>query len=89
MRSEAVPSASSRLFSPLETVMRPAACLAAHSNPPARDRVCRNQVEVVAASRDDDWPPECLAQQHSRNTIRIEVVRINQVGVEPFAHLAP
>ncbi len=59
------------------------------ADPPARDRIGRNQVEVVAARRDHDGPTEHPAQQYRRNAVRIEIMRIDQVEIPAIPDLSP
>ena len=59
------------------------------ADPPAWDRIGRNQVEVVAARRDHDGPTEHPAQQYRRNAVRIEIMRIDQVEISTIPDLSP
>ena len=89
MRSEAVPSASSRLFRPARNRDKSGRMSGRPADPAPRDRIGRNQFEIVAARRDHDGPPERPAQQDRRDTVRIEIMRIDQVEIVPVTHLPP
>jgi hypothetical protein len=48
----------------------------------------RNEVEIIAARRHDHRAAKRAPQQHRRHTVRIEIMRIDQVKVSALAYLA-
>src|SRR6185312_16096884 len=51
-------------------------------NHPARERIMGQHVDIAAARRDGDRTPEILPEHDGGDTVRVEIVRINQIKFE-------
>ena len=86
-RSAAMPSSTSRCFSPLETATNPSALSRRPADPAARDRVLGDDIEIAASGGDDDRATEGAPEQHGSDAVRIKIVGIDQIEVVTVAKL--
>jgi len=57
------------------------------ANPPARDDIFGDDIQIAAAGGEDDWAGESAPEQHRSDAIRVEIVRIDQIEIPPPAEL--
>ena len=58
------------------------------ANPPPRHGVFCNEIEIAAAGGDDNRAAEGASKQNCGDTIRIEVMRVDQIEVAPALELS-
>jgi len=58
------------------------------ANPSPRRGILRDDVEIAAAGGDDDRATEGPSEQHCGHTVRIEIMRIDQMEVAPLVKVS-